>query len=94
MPMPEKARKHAVMYVPRSGLFWTGRDFIDGRANRVLWSRTIPVWNSHAGAVAFRDRQRDRWRNMEGDFIVVSVDILEKDQPDGDDILLLESEEI
>lgn len=73
--------KHAVMYVPRTGLFFSGGDFIDGRQMRVPWRRIIPVYRTYSAACVARDKIKAKWRDVEGEFIVVSVEIQEKDDP-------------
>jgi len=80
----ERVKKYAVMYVPRSGLFYAGGDFLDGRMNRIPWKRTIPIYRSHSAAEVARNKFRERWPNVEGEFIVLSVELIEKDGPEPD----------
>lgn len=77
-PMPVETRRYTVMYMPHSGLFFSGGEFLDGRQNRIPWSRVLPVYQSHSAASACRDRLREKWKDAQGEFVVVSVELEEK----------------
>jgi hypothetical protein len=72
--MPQQDKKYTVMYVPRSGLFFSGGAFFDGHQNRIPWRHVIPVYRSHSAACVARDRVRERWKNAEGEFVVMPVE--------------------
>lgn len=85
-----QAKKYTVLAVPRSGLFYSGGDFLDGRQCRVPWSRIIPIFRSHSAAVVVRDKMRKKWPDWDGDFVVLSVELKEKDDSIGGEPELLE----
>lgn len=86
-------KKYAVMYLPRSGLFFAGGEFLDGHQNRIPWSRTIPVFRSRSAAAIGRDKLRKHWEGFEGDFVVVSIEFRDENDPEPDAEWLDETEQ-
>lgn len=78
--MPVQSKRYAVMFMPASGMFFTGGEFLDGHQNRIPWSRVIPIYRSRTAACAFRDRMRKKWKDAQGEFVVVSVELEEKSE--------------
>ena len=75
-------RKFALLYIPYSGLHYTGAgEFLDGKGNGISWGRKIVVYESHARAVQAKERilgeNQDLYAN--GQLVVMNVEIIEKD---------------
>ena len=79
--MPNQAKKYTVLYVPNSGLFFEGGEFVDGRRERIEWNRTIPVYESHMRAQTARDKILESWpdRYADGNLVVLGVEFQERE---------------
>lgn len=73
--------RFTLLYIPHDGLHFDGGEFFDGRQERIAWRRSIPLYKSHARAVAAKERilakHPDAYRN--GQLVVLRVDVKEID---------------
>ena len=80
-------RKHAVFYIPHTGLYYTGAgEFLDGKGEKIKWDRSITVYNTHARAERARNRilQHNPLQYARGELVVINVEIIEKEDEVGD----------
>ena len=74
------AQKYTLLYIPHSGLYHSSRGFIDGAGRELKWEGKLTVYESHADAIAARDRilNKEAEKYKHGQIFVIGVDIVEK----------------
>ena len=76
----EEDIRYACLYIPHSGLFFRGGEFFDGMGEKIAWKHTLPVFVSHARAVAAKEHTLAKYPNeyADGDLVVLRVELKEK----------------
>lgn len=58
---PPAGKKHVLLRIPKSGLFYEGGRFFDGDMNPLRWSGIIPIFPSHARAETAKKKQIEKY---------------------------------
>lgn len=79
-PAPESNQRYCLFYVPHTGLFFDGGDFLDGHQERIKWDRKIPIFTSHSRAVLAKEsnlqNKPDAYAN--GRIVVLTVELQDR----------------
>ena len=73
-PTP-KPRGYTLLWIPKSGLFYDGGSFLDGKQERIRWDRTIHIFASHAKAETAKKRILERYPDAHGELVMLPVEI-------------------
>lgn len=69
---------YALMWIPRSGLFWVNGELVDGEYRRVQWDRKLQVFKSYARAETAKKRVLEKFPDAKGELIILGCEIEEK----------------
>jgi hypothetical protein len=75
--MPNQAKKYTLLWIPGTGLMYSGGEFFDGNLRPIGWDRTIRIYASHARAETAKKRILERFPDAYGDLVVLSVEVQE-----------------
>lgn len=68
---------YVLLWVPKSGLFYDGGDFFDGKQMPIGWDRTIHVFSSHSRAETAKQKTLAKFPDAKGELVVLPVKIQE-----------------
>ena len=74
-------KRYTLMWIPRSGLFWDGGQFLDGKQERIRWDRTIRIYASHARAETAKMRIMEKFPEAHGELVMLPVEVQEIGDP-------------
>lgn len=68
---------YTLLWIPKTGLHYSGGDFFDGRQQLIAWSRTIHVYPTHSQAETAKKKVLERHPDAHGELVVLPVKIQE-----------------
>jgi hypothetical protein len=81
--MPNNDKRYTLLWIPKSGLFFEGGEFLDGKRERIRWDRTIRIFASHARAETAKKRILEKFPDAQGELVMLPVEV--QDVPDLED---------
>jgi hypothetical protein len=75
--MPNNDKRYTLLWIPKSGLFFEGGEFLDGKRERIKWDRTIHIFASHARAETAKKRILEKFPDAQGELVMLPVEIQE-----------------
>ena len=88
---PPEGKKHVLLRIPKSGLFYDGGAFFDGDMNRLRFDGVIHVFPSHARAETAKKKHLERYPDSIDQMVVMGCRIHEIEERAGDIDHLLEA---
>jgi hypothetical protein len=72
-PVPSSAGGFTLLWVPATGLFYSGGEFVDGKQNRLNWSHTILVFPTFSAAEAEKQRIIAKYPEAHGEVVILPI---------------------
>jgi len=83
---PPEGKKHVLLRIPKSGLFYDGGAFFDGFGDRLRFDGTIHVFPSHARAETAKKKHIERHPDSIDQWAVLKCQIHEIEESAGEEV--------
>jgi hypothetical protein len=67
--------QYTLMWMPKSGLFFNGAEFVSGEGNTIRWSKVLHLYKSHTRAEMAKKRILAQFPEAQGELVSIRVKV-------------------